>query len=232
MSLRVESEAVGTLRELLTSDERDRARCFRFDRDRDAFVVTRGALRRILSRYLNRQPEAIAFRYGTYGKPELAMDSDLQFNVTHAGDIALIAVARGRQLGIDVEPVRVLPDADAIVERFFSANEVAVYRSLPASARPKAFFTCWTRKEAFIKALGDGLTHPLDAFDVTVRPDEPAKLLRVRGVAEPPPWHVEALPIDLGYAATVAVEGSPCAVTCWDAGELVDTPASPMLALV
>lgn len=228
-SLRVDAEA---LIALLAPDERDRARCFRFERDREAFIVARGTLRLVLSRYLGIAPEDLVFRYGDHGKPELAMDSDVQFNLSHAGDVALIAVARSRQLGVDVEPIRALPDADRIVERFFSSREVAVYRSLPSPARPEAFFTCWTRKEAFIKALGDGLTHPLDAFDVTVCPEEPAALRWVRGVASPPPWHFEALSIDPGYAATVVVEGAPCPVTCWDSAELVDTHASSMLASV
>jgi len=230
VSLRADEDTVEALTEVLSPDERDRAACYRFDGDRQAFIAARGTLRLILSLYLGIGPEDLAFHYGDYGKPELTMDSDLQFNLSHAGDVALIAVTHNRQLGVDVEPVRALPDADDIVERFFSAREVAVYRSLPPPARPEAFFTCWTRKEAFIKALGDGLTHPLDAFDVTVRPEEPAALLCVRGETESPRWHMEALPIDSGYAATVAIEGSPCTVTCWDSAELVDEHASSMLA--
>lgn len=229
-SLRADAELVERLGELLSADEQERAACFRFERDRREFIVARGTLRVVLSRYLDTHPEDLTFRYGPYGKPELATPTDLQFNLTHAGEVALIAVTRDRQLGVDVEPVRVLPDADRIVERFFSAQEVEAYRSLPASTRPAAFFACWTRKEAFIKALGDGLTHPLDAFDVTVRPEEPAMLLRVRGATEPSPWYLEALPVGPGYAATVAVQGDPCVITCWNSAGLVDDYAHSLLA--
>ena len=225
VALRVDTETVDALHSVLSPDESQRAACYRFERDRQAFIVARGALRFVLGRYMNRSPEDIHFGYGAHGKPELVDMPDLQFNLSHAGDVALIAVARERALGVDVEPVRALPDADAIVGRFFSPLEVAVYRSLPEPARPEAFFTCWTRKEAFIKALGDGLTFPLGDFDVTVHPDEPALLLGVRDVAPPPEWHLRALPVDPGYVATVAVEGPPCTITYGDARQLMSSLA-------
>ena len=224
-------EVRDALATLLSPEEQARAASFRFDRDRDAFIVARGQLRLLLSGYLGRLPEDVAFEYGAQGKPALASPTDLQFNLSRAGDMALYAFAWGRQLGVDVEPVRALPDADATVERFFSAEEVAVYRGLPEDQRPAAFFACWTRKEAFIKALGEGLTHPLDAFDVTVRPDEPATLLRVRGASTPRRWHLQSLPVGPGMAATVAMEGRPCPVACWQTSHLVDAYLSEALAL-
>lgn len=218
-SLDVGADRLGVLEPLLASDEHDRAARYRFSHDRRQFIAARGLLRLILSRYLGRGPETIAFQYSAQGKPEVA---SLQFNVSHAGGLVLYAIARSRRVGIDVEQIRALPDADQLVDRFFSAREVAAYRSLPAGARPEAFVTCWTRKEAFIKALGQGLSHPLDAFDVTVHPDHPPTLLTLRGdPSAAAHWRLQALPIGAGYAATIAAESPPWQLACLDASTLV-----------
>ena len=202
------------LADVLSPDEHARAARFRFDRDRRRFVAARGRLRLLLSRYLDQVPESIAFAYGTQGKPSVP---SLAFNVSHAGDLALYAFARSRRVGVDVEPVRPLDDADRIVDRFFSALETAAYRALPDAARAAAFVTCWTRKEAFIKALGEGLSHPLDAFDVTVRADEPARLLATRReTVAAAQWAMQAVPVGAGYAATVAADGPPWHLVCFD----------------
>ncbi|MDX1531223.1 MAG: 4'-phosphopantetheinyl transferase superfamily protein, partial [Rhodothermales bacterium] len=142
----------------------------------------------------------------------------VEYTVSHGGGLALYAVARSRRVGVDVEPVRVIADADGLVDRFFSVGEGAAYRALPAADRPAAFAACWTRKEAFVKALGDGLSYPLDAFDVTVGPDRPAALLRLGGdPAAAARWRLRALPVGAGYAATVAAEAPPCHLLCLDA---------------
>jgi 4'-phosphopantetheinyl transferase len=123
-------------------------------------------------------PESVALVQGDRGKPALA-HSDLRFNVSHCDDVAVYAFATGREIGIDVEVVRVIPEADEIAARMFSRGENETYRALDPWDKPLGFFNCWTRKEAFIKALGDGLYHPLDRFEVSLAPREPARILRV-----------------------------------------------------
>lgn len=203
-----DADRLGALRGFLDSVERARVARFRYDRDRRAFVAARGGLREILGARLGVRPEAVRFRYGARGKPEVE-GGGVRFNLSHAGRWAVVAVAHSRRVGVDVEPVRVLPDADAIAERFFSDREVAAYRALPAAARPEAFFACWTRKEAFIKALGDGLRYPLDAFDVPVDPAAPGALLDIRDPAfRTDDWELRDVPAPLGYRAALVAEGS------------------------
>jgi 4'-phosphopantetheinyl transferase len=175
-------EALRALAPLLSDVERQRASRFAFDRDRRRFTVARARLRQLLSARLDVRPEAVELTCGAHGKPSLAgrfADSDLRFNVSHSDDVAVYALSRGREIGIDVEAVRAVPDADDIAARFFSRRENEAYRTLDPCDRPLGFFNCWTRKEAFIKALGDGLYHPLDRFDVSLSPGEPARILRV-----------------------------------------------------
>ena len=173
----VEALAVG-----LADDERDRAGRFVFPRDRDRYVAGRGRLRAILGGYLGLGPGEVRFAYGPRGKPALVRSGDrLRFNLAHAQGLALLAIAEGREVGIDLEQVRPLPDADALAGRFFSVRERDELRARPDADRLAAFFTCWTRKEAYLKALGDGLAAPLDRFRVTIDPDGPARLLEVDG---------------------------------------------------
>jgi 4'-phosphopantetheinyl transferase len=180
--LEVKPEAICVLATLLTAEERDRAHRFAFDRDRRRFIVSRARLRQLLSMRLAVRPESIELIYGKHGKPALAppfADSGLRFNVSHSEDIAVYAFSMGREIGIDVEAVRTINDADAIAARFFSPRENEAYLALDLRDKTRGFFNCWTRKEAFIKAHGDGLSYPLDRFDVSLAPDEPAKILRV-----------------------------------------------------
>ena len=167
---------------LLSSDERERANRFHRGIDRGRYIVGRGLLRLTLGRYLTEDPRNLRFAYGRFQKPALvpgrsALSRELQFNISHAGDLVLFAITRGRDIGVDVEKIRALQDLDLIARRFFSAEENAALYKLPATHRPDAFFRCWTRKEAFIKASGEGLSRPLDSFDVTIQ--GPAELLRV-----------------------------------------------------
>jgi 4'-phosphopantetheinyl transferase len=172
----------GPLSGLLSADERSRAGRFAFERDRRRYIVARARLRQLLGERLGVAPESLQFVYNPHGKPALARrpgQRDLRFNVAHCGEVAAYAFAGGREVGVDVEAVRELPDADDIAMRFFSRRERAAYMRLPAQERPQGFFNCWTRKEAFVKALGEGLSHPLEAFDVSLAPGKPARLLRV-----------------------------------------------------
>jgi len=201
----------GQMLELLSADERERAGRFHFADDRSHFIAARALLRTLLGRYLDLPPHQLSFTYGTYGKPALAGEGEsraLRFNVSHSHGVALYAVARERDVGVDVEYVRREVVGESIAERFFSAREVATLRALPAEVQPQAFFNCWTRKEAFIKAKGEGLSFPLDRFEVSLDPKEPAALVSVRDdPREASRWSLQALPVEEGYAAALAVEG-------------------------
>ena len=167
---------------LLSCDERERANRFRFAQHRQHYIVARAGLRQLLGERLRVKPAAIELVETEHGKPKLGTAhaaSNLEFNLSHSGSLVLYAFTLGVPVGIDVELIRDIPDADHLAESFFSATEVSSLRALPPSRRPLAFLACWTRKEAFIKALGEGLSCPLDSFDVTIDPDEPARITRI-----------------------------------------------------
>jgi 4'-phosphopantetheinyl transferase len=200
----------------LDADERARAARFVFPRDARRFRVARGTLREILGGYLGVAADAVRFTYAAAGKPALAAplgDAGLAFNVSHSGEIALYAIGARSRIGVDVEQVRPLDDLPALAERNFSAAEQRTLLALPPAARAPAFFACWTRKEAFIKALGDGLSYPLDAFTVSFTADEPARFVEIRGdPTTAARWTLTALDVAPGYTAAVAVDG-PVTVT-------------------
>lgn len=195
---------------LLSDEEQQRASRFVFDHDRRRFVAARARLRQLLAARLNVRPESVELVYGAHGKPTLARhfaDPDLRFNVSHCEDIAVYAFARGREIGIDVETVRVIRDAADVAARFFSRLENEAYLALDPGNRPLGFFTCWTRKEAFIKAIGEGLSHPLDEFDVSLAPDEPARLLRIGSTPwDRCGWRMEGFSPAPGFVAAVVFE--------------------------
>lgn len=196
----------------LTDDERERARRFHFERDRRRFVIARGALRELLGRYLATPPALIRFAYNEFGKPVLWRDAGgLRFNVSHSHEAALYAFTLGREVGVDVELLRDDFASLEIAERFFSEAEVRALASLPAELRTQAFFNCWTRKEAYIKALGEGLSHPLDRFTVSLKPGEPARLVStVQDPREAGEWSIVDLKPFGGYAAALAIRaGDP-----------------------
>jgi 4'-phosphopantetheinyl transferase len=197
-----------TLQATVSADELHRASKFYFERDRRHYIVARGILRSILASYLGTEAARIEFRYSMYGKPELAKPagSGLHFNVSHSESVALYAFAIGRRIGIDVERIRDDFDFELIAKRSFSLFEHAALKRMPATERRRAFFVCWTRKEAYIKALGTGLNHPLHQFDVSV--DEPAMLLNVRGEPGAPQlWDMKNVHAAPRYVGAVAAEG-------------------------
>jgi 4'-phosphopantetheinyl transferase len=210
---------VAKLRPLLAPDECARTDRFHFARDRNRFIVARGMLRTILGAYLNREPSHLSFSYSPYGKPALADErdaSELSFNLSHANELALIAVTRGRGVGVDIEYIR--PDfaSTEIAERFFSGHEVAALRALPEKAQSEAFFNCWTRKEAYIKAIGEGMSMPLDQFHVSLAPGSAAALLgNLRDANEVSRWSLQELAPGPGYVAAIAVEGKDWQLRCW-----------------
>jgi 4'-phosphopantetheinyl transferase len=195
----------------LTPDESERAGRFRFDRHRQQFVIARGALRAVLSQYLDRPPSQLRFVYSPFGKPEVEGEEGsgcLRFNLSHAEGVALIALTRGREVGVDVEVVREEFPGMEIAEHFFSGREVEALRALPEETRAAAFFLYWTRKEAYIKALGEGLSHPLRQFSVSLADGETRVLAEPEGVApEASPWIVKGLSLGGSHAAAVAFRG-------------------------
>lgn len=161
----------------LSSDEVERARHFHFDHLRQRYFIARSVLRLLLARYLETSPERILFAYGNRGKPQIK-SSDIRFNVSHSGSFGLFALARNVDVGIDAEEFRSLPDCLSIAERFFCRAEADELRALPCGEREKAFLRCWTRKEAYLKAVGEGLSGSLDGFRVTLQQGEPARFVR------------------------------------------------------
>jgi len=222
-ALDVPESDVRRLWDTLAEDERRRAARFVFQRDRTHFVVARGLLRVLLGRYLEHDPQRLHFIYGHNGKPELATDVEgtgLRFNVSHSHGLALYAVTRRREIGVDVERIRPAVAQETIAEHFFSPREVAVLRALPAALQATAFFACWTRKEAYIKARGDGLALPLDQFTVSLAPGEPAALLSTAwDPQEAARWALHDLAPGPGYMAAVAVAGHDWQLTCWAGAE-------------
>lgn len=206
--------------EILAPDERERAGRFHFEKDRVRFILTRGILRTLLARYLHRDAARLSFDYNAYGKPSLAGSAGdapaLHFNLSHAHEIALYAFTLQREVGLDLEFIRHDFAGEEIAARFFSEREIAMLRALPVSQRVQGFFNCWTRKEAYVKARGQGLSLPLDSFDVSLAPGEPAALLSVRdGTGETRRWRLQELNPAAGYVAAVAVAGIGWRLRCW-----------------
>jgi len=219
VSLVTEDTAVSSLRGVLSPDECEKADRFHFRKDRDAFTITRAVLRLLLGQATQRDPLEIRFEHGPQGKPMLpaGFKPDVRFNVSHSNHIALIAIVLEKEVGVDVEFIRSLRGDKDIPERFFSPREVAALRALPEGRQEEAFFACWTRKEAYIKARGGGLSIPLDQFDVSLAPDAPAALLEVRGdPREARRWGMCELKPGEGYAAAIVCEGRDWELQCWE----------------
>ncbi len=220
---RVELEAIGSdesrWQKVLSPDETKRASRFHFSSDRQRFVASRALLRIILAGYLATNPTNLSFSYSNKGKPSLGpahAESDITFNISHSSGIALLAFTRRRQIGIDVEQVRRNSDLEAIARRFFSAHEQKQLAALPNEERVDGFFRCWTRKEAYIKATGDGLSLPLSQFDVSLGAGEKRALLATRpDDSEAGHWLLSEVPAGGGYAAALCVRGQDWKLNHW-----------------
>jgi 4'-phosphopantetheinyl transferase len=196
---------VAGLEDILSPDEKERAGRFMFEHLKSAFVVSRGTLRVLLGNYLEIAPRDVLFRYGTNGKPALAGSGVIDFNASHSDGLAVFGFTRGCEIGIDVEKVRPIEDMRNIADHFFCAEEAAELMSLEPGLRERAFFNCWTRKEAYIKATGKGLSEPLDSFRVSLEPGRPARLIHIRGDAlAAQKWAFHDLPVASGYVAALA----------------------------
>ncbi len=201
------AERVEALGRSLSSDEWERANRFRFDKHRRQYVVGRGVLRTLLATYLGTRPELVSFTYGPRGKPFLASQGDLFFNLSNSDEMALVGLVLGREIGVDIEYLKPMPDCEQISERFFSESEREVLRRMPAEVKEETFFNCWTRKEAYLKAVGEGLAAPLDSFDVTLAPGEPPRMLTLKGdAAVASRWHFEHLKPAPDYIGAIALE--------------------------
>jgi 4'-phosphopantetheinyl transferase len=210
---------IAGLVDLLSPEEQERAKRFHFETDRQRCILARGLLRLLLGHCLGRSANQLQFEYNDFGKPILAggLHPSVQFNLSHSGDIVLIALSRGRALGVDIERMRMDVAAKEIAARFFSADECRALATVAPAARCAAFFDCWTRKEAYLKARGDGLSLPLAQFDVSFLPGDQPRLLAARhDPAEVHRWTLHALDGGEGYKAALAVEGGNWQLICWD----------------
>ena len=196
--------AVSQVRALLSPDEADRMARFRFEHLQRAYVLSRGALRLLLGIYTGEAPGSLRFSYGPKGKPALASAGPIRFNIAHSGDMGLFAFTLDCELGVDIERVRPVPEISKIATSFFCAREASDLMSLPSRDRERAFFLCWTRKEAYVKAVGNGLFLPLDSFRVTFLPDQPARLMYLTEA-----WTLQHIEGAEGYVGAIAYKGEP-----------------------
>lgn len=209
LSLQASRPIEGSGLELLSPEERERTARFRVEKPRTDFILTRGTLRSLVAAYLRTTPRDLSFRYSEHGKPLLDGPSDLRFNVSHTDGLALLAFVRKRQIGVDVEKINPAPDVRRLAERFFSVAERRALERLSGDELHAAFFRCWTRKEAYVKARGEGLSLPLHQFDVSVAADESQALLASRpDPSEASRWILRDLRTSPGYAAALAVSRS------------------------
>ena len=213
------SRHISALADILSVEERQKAERFHFQADRERHIVGRALAQIAIGRLLDRSPESLAFCYNDFGKPHLSDDPikrALQFNISHSGEVVLVALTTNRRIGVDVERVRSDLNIDGIARRFFSLREWTHLAALPVDLRYDAFFRCWTQKEAFIKARGEGFSLPLDSFDVTLRPTERPALFETRpNSAEASRWVIEGLDVGPCHKAALAVEGGGWRLVQW-----------------
>lgn len=201
----------------LSADESERAARFHFEKDRHRYILAHACLRDILSRYLHCGPKQILFSTNKYGKPELLSNQEMDFNLSHSGGYVLIAVTLGHKVGVDVEHFRMNLEHEKIARRFFSQAENQEFSAIPHEQKVVAFFNCWTRKEAYIKAHGLGLSLPLDSFDVSFAPNDPPVLRATRpDPTEARKWTLLSLDVHPEHAGALAVEGRDLKFRYWD----------------
>lgn len=204
----------------MSGDEKSRAAKFVFEHDRRRYTAAHGILRDILGRYLGKKPRIIAFSSNGFGKPFLLEDGEsdgLCFNMSHAGELVVVALVRDRLIGVDVEFIRPLQELDALAEHYFSLQERALLANCSPADREQIFFTCWTRKEAYIKAVGKGLSLPLNSFDVSM----PAGVTgsRIEPTFDSPgaaSWWLSDLTMPPGYKGALVVEDRFECLSYWN----------------
>ena len=208
------------LQRMLSVDELERAGRFHFEKDQLNFIMARAILRMILSHYLDDRPHKLHFDYNSFGKPMLLTkhDSDpVNFNLSHSNGIALYAITRDRNVGIDVEQVRDGVDVHQVSERFFSAGEIGSLKNISKKDQLERFFQYWTRKEAIIKAIGKGVSFPLEQVDISTGDGRLLSSINLKSDgSEDLPWHVMDLVPGDGYKAAIAIDGDVPEISCWD----------------
>lgn len=221
-------EHLAKSRDILSSDELERANRFKFQQHRNRYIVARTILRRLLGWYLSKEPSEVSFSYSQYHKPSLSPATSeiaLAFNLAHSQDLAVFAFTIGRKVGIDVEHLRPLEDAHGLAKRFFARSEYRAWRTLSEHRRLKGFYDCWTRKEAFIKAVGEGLSFPLDQFEVTIDSVRPARLLTVRGERDTATaWSLYSLELGPKAVAALVISGRKLPVRCFEFNQRAGDP--------
>ena len=212
-SLNYNNENLDILNSTLSEDEIYKANRFRFNQDRERYIKTRGFLRVMLGKYLNKEPKELDFTYNKYGKPSLpeTRENRIEFNLSHSSNVIIYAFTKTRKLGIDVERIRPVKRVKKIVERFFSEKEKQFYNSCNSKERESTFFKLWTYKEAYTKAKGLGLSLPLNQFDVPISETN-------KNIKDPYSkiWSWHEINLDPDYAAALAVEGEDCEIKLWD----------------
>jgi len=194
------------MQQTLSEVERAKVARFKFESLQQTAVISRGSLRIILGKFLTIPPETIQFIYNAQDKPALSPPAEYQFNVAHSGHFVLIAVSK-LPVGVDIEQIKLEREYGMIAQRYFSEWETAVFQNLPTIDQPQAFYNCWTRKEAYLKGIGTGLTTKLDSFDVEFRPDRKPKLLETRhSPVNVEKWQLMGVKTAVNYAAALAIE--------------------------
>jgi 4'-phosphopantetheinyl transferase len=201
------------LASVINSAEQTQARKFRFEQHRVRYIFSQATLRRILSRYLHVRPQEIVFDFNEFGKPFLPKSSEkaaLRFNMSHSEGLVVVAVAMNRHIGVDVERIRAIDDINAIARDYFAMQERTLLESAPPGRKEEAFYMCWTRKEAYIKAVGMGLSIPLNSFDASIPEGMPGRRLQATesslGVEQ---WWLSDLTMPDRYVGALAIEGTP-----------------------
>ena len=209
---------IETLQGILSPDELARSEKFHFEKDRKKFILTRGILRKLLGSYLGKNPQQIRFNYTSFGKPFLAIDSEnnnLSFNLSHSGELVLYAITRNQKIGIDIEQIRDHTDVMAIAKRFFSPAEIGEMEKANEKNRTELFFTYWTRKEAFVKALGKGVSFPMERLDVSLLNKFSPIIKSTAENNETACLNVQDLLPGDGYLAAIATEVNDADISCW-----------------
>ena len=194
---------------VFSADEQERAARFHFEEHRNDFLIARAFLRTVLGAYLKIEPAAVQFVYNEFGKPSVPAgpENNLFFNLSHSNHVALLAVTRETEVGVDIEQIRSIEPG--LAERYFSATEIRALQQLPKDLYQEGFFNCWTRKEAYIKARGKGLSLPLDKFDVSLAPGQPARMLQIRDSEDQASsWQLAHLTPARGFVGAVAMRSN------------------------
>ena len=208
---------------LLSEDEKIRAGKYRFTQDQYVFITARAVLRILSGHYLQKDPTHIRFKYGAYGKPYFQDENSLLFNVSHSGSKAIIGFGKHTEIGVDIEKIKDDFDVLDIADKFFSQSETKSLTEITKEEQNRAFFRCWTRKESFIKAKGDGLSLPLDSFSVTLDDDIKVRLIETNwNSREKENWKIFSFVPDDNYIAAVSVQGNVQKIEYWNWNEVFD----------